>query len=94
VVAMTREEIVNELMQTVRTMQRLRFVQIFSDFAMIYGVIRILSSGTTVELFNVTFTQDNAMIVVFLISLVDLSFAFIRRNYRREGLRLTAALTG
>ncbi|KRO09680.1 hypothetical protein IV59_GL000438 [Paucilactobacillus hokkaidonensis] len=66
----------------------------FFDFAMIYGVICILTSGALVTMFNRTFTQDNAMTVVFLISLIDLCFAFIRRNHRRDGMKLITGLTG
>ncbi|KIS04143.1 hypothetical protein [Paucilactobacillus wasatchensis] len=91
---MTREEIIQQLTQTVKSMRRLRMIQAFFDFAMIYGVIRILMSGSMVTMFNATFTQNNAMTVVFLISLIDLCFAFIRRNHRRDGMNLIAGLTG
>lgn len=86
---MTREEIIQQLTQTVKTMRRLRIIQVFFDFAMIYGVIQILMGGTTVTMFSMTFTQNNAMSVVFLISLIDLCFAFIRRNHRRDGRRVS-----
>lgn len=91
---MTREEIIQQLTQTVKTMRRLRIIQVFFDFAMIYGVIQILMGGTTVTMFSMTFTQNNAMSVVFLISLIDLCFAFIRRNHRRDGMNLISGLTG
>lgn len=91
---MTHEDIINELANKVRSIQRLRFAQFLFDVAMIYGVVRIFMGGNMVELFGRSLSQDNAMIVVFLISIADLALALILRNLRQDGMKLIANLTG
>ncbi|KRM11331.1 hypothetical protein FD16_GL000920 [Paucilactobacillus suebicus DSM 5007 = KCTC 3549] len=83
-----------QLSKTVTKMRAVRMSQVLFDFAMIYGIICVVMGGARVVMFNQTFIQNDAMIVVLLISVADLCLAVIRRNYRSQGIALSKQLTG
>ncbi|WP_412989536.1 hypothetical protein ACLJJ6_00555 [Pediococcus siamensis] len=91
---MKRQEIFRQLVKLKNRMRGLMRLQMFLDLVMIYAFVRTVLSGDTVNLFGTALTQDSAMIVTFLIAVIDLCFTQIRKNYRKVGRSLIGHLGG
>lgn len=91
---MKRQDVFQQLIKLKNRMQGLIFVQLALDFIMMYTFIRTVLSGDTVSLFGKIMPQDNAMVITFLIAVIDLCFTQIRKNYRKMGRTLIGHLGG
>ncbi|KJU73349.1 hypothetical protein AH70_02195 [Pediococcus damnosus LMG 28219] len=89
-----RQDIFQQLIKLKNRMQGLVRVQLVIDVVMIYAFITTMLNSDTVNLFGKIMSQDNAMVVTFLIAIVDLCFTQIRKNYRKVGRTLIGHLGG
>lgn len=91
---MKRQDIFQQLVKLKNRMRGLMRLQVVLDLIMIFAFLRTVSSGDTVNLFGAVLTQNSAMIVTFLIAIIDLCFTQIRKNYRKVGRTLIGHLGG
>ncbi|GAB5052836.1 hypothetical protein [Pediococcus ethanolidurans] len=91
---MTRQNVFQQLVKLKNRMRDLTRFQVVIDLIMIYAFLRTVLSGTTVNLFGTVLTQNSAMVVTFLIAIIDLCFTQIRKNYRNAGRNLIGHLGG
>ncbi|GEL15663.1 hypothetical protein [Pediococcus cellicola] len=91
---MTRQDAFQQLVKLKNRMRGLLRLQLGLDLIMVYAFLRTVLSGDMVNLFGTPLTQDSAMIVTFLIAIIDLCFTQIRKNYRKIGRTLIGHLGG
>lgn len=91
---MKRQDIFQQLVKLKNRMRGLMRLQVVLDLIMIFAFLRTVLSGDTVNLFRAVLTQNSAMIVTFLIAIIDLCFTQIRKNYRKVGRTLIGHLGG
>ena len=91
---MKRQDIFQQLVKLKNRMRGLMRLQVVLDLIMIFAFLRTVLSGDTVNLFGSVLTRNSAMIVTFLIAIIDLCFTQIRKNYRKVGRTLIGHLGG
>ncbi|WP_367366070.1 hypothetical protein [Pediococcus parvulus] len=91
---MKRQDIFQQLVKLKNRMRGLMRLQVVLDLIMIFAFLRTVLSGDTVNLFGAVLTQNSAMIVTFLIAIIDLCFTQIRKNYLKVGRTLIGHLGG
>ena len=77
---MNRKDIFQQLVKLKNRMRGLMRLQVVLDLIMIFAFLRTVLRGDTVNLFGAVLTQNSAMIVTFLIAIIDLCFTQIRKN--------------
>lgn len=91
---MTTEVIIQQLRGLITRIRLIVFFQTAADCMLFYSFFRLLMSGATVQIFTTDFDRNTAMLLIFMLAMIDLCFSGIRRNYKRSGFNLINQLSG